>query len=79
MRITVDIDEDTLKDLVSISGESKKSPAIKLAVKEYVQRAKCKEFGRLIMEGAFTKMSSNQITIPINSAIDGHSRFLCLD
>ena len=54
MRITVDIDEDTLKDLVSISGESKKSPAIKLAVKEYVQRAKCKEFGRLIMQGAFT-------------------------
>ena len=54
MRITVDIDEKMLKDLVMISGERKKSPAVKLAVTEYVNRAKCKEFGRLIMEGAFT-------------------------
>jgi metal-responsive CopG/Arc/MetJ family transcriptional regulator len=53
MRITVDIDENMLKDLVSISGEKKKSPAVKLAVEEYVNRAKCKELGRLIREGAF--------------------------
>ncbi|HEX8373058.1 MAG TPA: type II toxin-antitoxin system VapB family antitoxin [Chthoniobacterales bacterium] len=53
MRITVDIDESVLKDLEAITGESKKSPAISLAVEEFVKRQKAKEFGRLIREGAF--------------------------
>lgn len=53
MRITVDIDEDILNDLVGITGESKKSPAVSRAVTEYVKRQKAREFGRLLRQGAF--------------------------
>lgn len=53
MRITVDIDEGVLNDLVAITGETKKSPAISRAVEDFVKRSKMKEFGRLLMEGAF--------------------------
>jgi hypothetical protein len=53
MRITVDIDENILKDLSLITGESKKGPAVARAVEEFIKREKSKEFGRLLMEGAF--------------------------
>jgi hypothetical protein len=53
MRITVDIAEDVLDDLSKITGEDKKSPAISKAVNEFVKRAKAKEFGKMLREGAF--------------------------
>lgn len=53
MRITVDIEEEVLNDLVKITGESKKSPAISKAVTEFVKRKKAKQFGTLLREGAF--------------------------
>jgi Arc/MetJ family transcription regulator len=59
MRITVDIDEAILDDLSKITGESKKSPAVALAVNEYVKREKAKEFGKLLREGIFDYPSTN--------------------
>lgn len=53
MRITVDIDESVLDDLVALTGETKRSPAVARAVGDYVRRLKLKEFGRLIRQGAF--------------------------
>jgi hypothetical protein len=53
MRITVDIDEAILADLLEITGDKNKSPAVAKAVTEFVRRKKAKEFGRLIREGAF--------------------------
>lgn len=53
MRITVDIEESVLNELIAITGESKKSPAISLAVEEFVKRKRAREFGRLLREGAF--------------------------
>lgn len=53
MRITVDIEEDVLADLLEITGDKAKSPAIARAVTEFVRRKKAREFGRLIREGAF--------------------------
>ncbi len=53
MRITVDIEDEILNDLVGMMGETKKSPAIAKAVTEYVKRQKAKEFGRLLRQGAF--------------------------
>jgi hypothetical protein len=53
MRITVDIDEATLKEAMALTGERNKSPAVAKVVVEYVRRAKAREFGRLIREGAF--------------------------
>jgi Arc/MetJ family transcription regulator len=53
MRITVDIDESVLEDLVKMTGESKKSPAIAKAVTDFVKRQKAKEFGRELREDVF--------------------------
>lgn len=59
MRITVDIDEATLRDLAQITGKSKKSPAVAEAVTEFVNRRKAREFGRLLREGAFDYPATN--------------------
>lgn len=59
MRVTVDIDEATLRDLAEITGEHKKSPAIAKAVTEFVNRKKAREFGRLLREGAFDYPATN--------------------
>lgn len=59
MRITVDIDEQILSELMEISGEKKKGPAVGKAVEEFVRRKKAREFGRLLREGAFDYPASN--------------------
>lgn len=45
MRITVDIDETVLDELVKLTGESKKSPAVSKAVVEFVRRKKATNLG----------------------------------
>jgi Arc/MetJ family transcription regulator len=59
MRITVDIDDATLDDLSKITGETKKSPAVALAVSEYIKREKAREFGKLLREGNFDYPATN--------------------
>ena len=53
MRITVDIDDSILRDLLEITGDKNKSPAVARAVTEFVRRQKAREFGRMIREGVF--------------------------
>lgn len=53
MRISVDIEEDTLAEVMALTGEKNKSPALAKAVIEFVRRSRAREFGRLIREGAF--------------------------
>ena len=53
MRITIDIEESVLEEVERITGEKKRSPAVARIVEEYVKRAKAKEFGRRLREGAF--------------------------
>jgi Arc/MetJ family transcription regulator len=53
MRITVDLSDELLEEAMSLTGEKNKSPAVARAVAEYVRRARAREFGRLIREGAF--------------------------
>lgn len=53
MRITVDLEEGVLSDLMEITGDRNKSPAVARAVTEYVRRMRAREFGKLIREGAF--------------------------
>jgi Arc/MetJ family transcription regulator len=60
MRITVDIGRETLRDVMKLTGEHKKSPAVSKAVTEYVRRAKAREFGRLIRESYFDFPSTNE-------------------
>jgi Arc/MetJ family transcription regulator len=60
MRVTVEIDNDTLDELMKMSGETKKGPAISKAVIEFVRRKKAREFGRMLREGAFDYPVSNE-------------------
>ncbi len=53
MRITVDIDAETLKHAMRLTGENKKGPAITKAVTEFINRQMAREFGRMVMEGEF--------------------------
>ena len=53
MRITVEIEDTILSDLLKATGEKKMSPAISKAVTEFITRKKLKEFGSLLREGAF--------------------------
>ena len=60
MRITVDIDSSVIDDLMKITGEKMKSPAISKAVEEFVKRKKAREFGRMLREGAFDYPATNE-------------------
>jgi Arc/MetJ family transcription regulator len=60
MRITVEIDDVIVQDLMRITGEKMKSPAVSKAVEEFVKRKKAKEFGRALREGAFDYPVSNE-------------------
>ena len=53
MRISVEVDEALLDEVMELTGEKNKSPALAKAVEQFVLRAKAREFGRLIREGAF--------------------------
>jgi Arc/MetJ family transcription regulator len=53
MRITVDIEEEVLAELLKITGDKNKSPAVARAVTEFVRRKQAREFGRMIREGVF--------------------------
>jgi len=59
MRITVDIDDEILSDLSALTGESKKSPAVALAVSEFVKYKRARQFGKLLREGSFDYPSTN--------------------
>lgn len=53
MRISVEIDEEVVNELMEITGEKSRSPAMSKAIVEFVRRKRASEFGRLIREGAF--------------------------
>lgn len=53
MRITVDIEDNDLAELLKLTGEKKKSSAVNKVVVDYLNRRKAKEFGRLLREGHF--------------------------
>ena len=60
MRITVDISNEIIADLMKITGEKMKSPAISKAVEEFVKRKKAREFGRMLREGEFDYPGDNE-------------------
>lgn len=53
MKIHVEIDEKTLTEVIALTGETRKSSALASAIREFVNRHKAKEFGRLIRQSAF--------------------------
>ncbi|MDR1280798.1 MAG: type II toxin-antitoxin system VapB family antitoxin [Opitutaceae bacterium] len=62
MKITVDINDQTLEALLAATNERKKGPAVAQAVEEFLKRRKAREFGRLLMEGAFDYPAPTEAT-----------------
>ena len=60
MRITIDIDEATLKEVEKITGEKKRSPAVARIVEEYVKRAQNKAFGQRLLDGEYDYPHTNE-------------------
>lgn len=59
MRMTVEIDEDTLDELTKMTGIKKNSPAVAFAVRDFVNRKRAKQFGRMLREGKFDYPATN--------------------
>lgn len=60
MRIAVDLEKSELAELLKVTGETKRSAAVKKAVTEFLNMRKAKEFGRLLREGAFDFEFTNE-------------------
>lgn len=59
MRITVRLDPSELKKLKAVTGLDKMSPAVELAVKEFIRSSNRKEFADRIRRGLFDFPCSN--------------------
>ena len=53
MRITIEVDEEVLEQAMSLTGETKKGPAITKAASEYVRREMVRKFANMVMDGQF--------------------------
>jgi hypothetical protein len=60
MRMTVDLDKDILDELLKVTGHRKNSPAVAFAVRDFVNRKKAKDFGRILREGKFDYPATNE-------------------
>lgn len=59
MRMTVEIDEETLDELLKITGHTKNSPAVAFVVRDFINRKKAKDFGQMLREGKFDYPATN--------------------
>jgi Bacterial antitoxin of type II TA system, VapB len=60
MRMTVEIDGKTLDELLKVTGHKKNSPAVAFAVRDFINRKKAKDFGRMLREGKFDYPATNK-------------------
>lgn len=59
MRITIDIDEKTLAEVMKFTGESKKGPAVVKAATDFLRRSHLDDFTRRVMAGEFDYPMTN--------------------
>ena len=60
MRLTVDLDEKTLEELLKVTGLKKNSPAVAFAVRDFLNRKKARDFALMLREGAFDYPATNE-------------------
>ena len=60
MRMTVDLDEKTLQELLKVTGLKKNSPAVAFAVRDFLNRKKARDFAHMLREGAFDYPATNE-------------------
>jgi hypothetical protein len=58
--MTVEIDGKTLDELLKVTGHKKNSPAVAFAVRDFINRKKAKDFGRMLREGKFDYPATNK-------------------
>jgi len=58
--MTVDLDEKTLGELLKVTGLKKNSPAVAFAVRDFLNRRKARDFGRMLREGEFDYPATNE-------------------
>ena len=58
--MTVDIDEKSLAELLKVTGQKKNSPAVAFAVRDFLNRKKARDFGRMLREGKFDYPATNE-------------------
>ena len=49
-------------ELLKVTGHTKNSPAVAFAVRDFVNRKKAKDFGRMLREGKFDYPATNDET-----------------
>ena len=59
MRMMVELNESTLGELLKITGHRKNSPAVAFAVRDFINRKKARDFGRMLREGRFDYPAAN--------------------
>ena len=59
MRMTVELDEKTLDELLKVTGHKKNSPAVAFVVRDFLNRKKARDFGRMLREGRFDYPATN--------------------
>jgi hypothetical protein len=57
--MTVEIDEKTVDELLKVTGHKKNSPAVAFAVRDFINRKKARNFGRMLREGKFDYPATN--------------------
>lgn len=60
MRITVDIDDRSLKELQRFTGLRKKSPAVSAAVAEYLRVRRIEHIVEMVREGKVNYTTTNE-------------------
>jgi Arc/MetJ family transcription regulator len=53
MRITTDIEEGVLEEIMKATGLKSKSKAVAFAAQDFIKRTKAREFGKMLLEGEF--------------------------
>ncbi len=59
MRMTVELDEKTLNELLKVTGHKKNSPAVAFVVRDFLNRKNARDFGRMLREGRFDYPATN--------------------
>jgi len=60
MRITVDIDENTIRSVQAVTGLRKKSPAVTRALADYLREINKRELIQRVLEGRVDYRTSNE-------------------
>jgi hypothetical protein len=60
MRITVDIEDEKLRSILKLTKQTKKSPALALALDEFIENRERQQFLNKVMSGGTDYRMSNE-------------------